>query len=173
MRPWAEISADFEGVSAPGSPRPVRRQSGRRLRSPRWKTGDPWWAVRPREITIDGRRTVVPGLRNGRCYGSDVGDDPPLGNGRDFAASTYRRAGRELAGRSAAISACAYRGGRAYRPGGADCQRESGGFPQEPVSCPDAGCLRGDRTAATRALTPGGPHPDPPVAWHIRARTVG
>ena len=59
MRPWAEISADFEGVSAPGSPPPVRRQSGRRLRSPRWKTGDPWWAVRPREITIDGRRTVT------------------------------------------------------------------------------------------------------------------
>ena len=59
MRPWAEISADFEGVSAPGSPPPVRRQSGRRLRSPRWKTGDPWWAVRPREITIGGRRTVT------------------------------------------------------------------------------------------------------------------
>src|SRR5450755_619462 len=59
MRPWAEISADFEGVSAPGSPPPVQRQSGRRLRSPRWKTGDPWWAVRPREITIDGRRTVT------------------------------------------------------------------------------------------------------------------
>ena len=59
MRPWAEISADFEGVSAPVSPRPVRRQSGRRLRSPRWETGDPWWAVRPREITIDGRRTVT------------------------------------------------------------------------------------------------------------------
>jgi len=41
MRPWAEISADFEGVSAPGSPPPVRRQSGRRLRSPRWKTATP------------------------------------------------------------------------------------------------------------------------------------
>jgi len=59
MRPWAEISGDFEGVSAPGSPPTVRRRSRRCGASPHWKTGDPWWAVRPREITIDGRRTVT------------------------------------------------------------------------------------------------------------------
>ena len=62
MRPWAEISADFEGVSAPGSPPPVRRQSGRRLRSPQWRPGDPWWGVHPREITLDGRSTLTFGV---------------------------------------------------------------------------------------------------------------
>ena len=59
MRPWAEISGDSVSASPLASPPSVRRQSGRRVRSPHWKTGDPWWAVRPREITIDGRRTVT------------------------------------------------------------------------------------------------------------------
>ena len=59
MRPWAEISGDSVSTSATTSPSSVRRRSRRCGASPHWKPGDPWWAARPREITIDGRRTVT------------------------------------------------------------------------------------------------------------------
>ena len=52
MRPWCEISSECEGESPTSSTRVTGKRS--HPRSPKWKPGDPWWAVYPHRTVVNG-----------------------------------------------------------------------------------------------------------------------